>query len=190
MRDASSAYIAALSATNVPMVLFVELQPYTGTTRFCSAPYDIDWNGSTWVGLGNLGSIDPIQETGTLEVTGLTMTLSGMNTAFLAEAFNEQIQGQAAIVYVALLDETYAVLADPIQEFRGRIDTMQIVDTGASGSVTLTVENRLADFKRTNVRRFNSEDQNAYYPADRFFDFVPDMVEKSVVWPNKEFFKQ
>lgn len=189
-RIVATASANALVAANVPMVIFVELQLSSGTIRLCSAPYSMTWNGQLWVGFGRLGSIEPIKETTTLEVTGLKMSLSGVDSAVLSTAFNEHVQGRTALLYLALLDASYAVLPDPIQEFRGRIDIMQIDDTGADGTISLTVENRIADFKRPNVRRFNSADQQALFPGDRFFDFVPDMQEKSIVWPNKDFFKQ
>jgi len=61
------------------------------------------------------------------------------------------------------------------------MDTMD-VELGTTASITVAAESRLADWDRPRVRRYNAADQNISYPSDKGFEFVPQMVEKSIRW--------
>ncbi|MGL4640677.1 MAG: hypothetical protein ACRCVX_13220, partial [Shewanella sp.] len=61
--------------TNVPFVMFVELQFASGTVRFANTSASYFWNGENWLGLANMGQISPIKETSSGEVTGVSLEL-------------------------------------------------------------------------------------------------------------------
>ena len=73
------------------------------------------------------------------------------------------------------------IIADPYLVYRGRMDTMRVV-AGAEATISLTCEGRLADFARARVRRYNNEDQQMVHDGDRFFEYVPSLVNKSIWW--------
>ena len=50
----------------------------------------------------------------------------------------------------------------------------------------MTVEPPTVDWQRPRAGRFNNEDQQSYWPGDRFFEYVPQMVEKQIIWPSKD----
>ena len=56
---------------------------------------------------------------------------------------------------------------------------------GAEPSVALACESRLVDLKRAEVRRYTDADQQAEYPGDRFFEFVPALHEAEIRLPNQ-----
>jgi hypothetical protein len=97
-------------------------------------------------------------------------------------ALAEQYQGRTGIIYFGLMDANWSLIADPIIAFLGRMDVMSI-SLGETASVTVTIEGRFADWERPRIRRYTSEDQAAFEDAtDRFFDYAPTMVEKTVKW--------
>ena len=52
----------------------------------------------------------------------------------------------------------------------------------AIATISVSAESRLAAWDRPNVRRYNHEDQQIDYPGDKFFEFVPQMVDRLLVW--------
>ncbi|AWV21498.1 Transcriptional regulator, LacI family [Roseomonas mucosa] len=59
----------------------------------------------------------------------------------------------------------------------------QAVVDGAEPRVSLTCEGRLVDLERAEVRRYTDADQQAEYPGDRFFEFVPALQEAQISLP-------
>jgi hypothetical protein len=82
----------------------------------------------------------------------------------------------------ALLDAQGAFVADPFPLWAGLMDTMEVTD-GAEPSVALACESRLVDLERAEVRRYTDADQQAEYPGDRFFEFVPALQEAEIRLP-------
>jgi hypothetical protein len=62
------------------------------------------------------------------------------------------------------------------------MDVMVVSDSGATGEIAISVENRLIEFERTAIRRNTAEDQKIDYPTDKGFEFVAEIQEKDIVW--------
>ncbi|NUA26102.1 hypothetical protein [Cupriavidus basilensis] len=176
--DAST--VGAVSARHVPYLFFVQLD-FSQPLRVCSAGYDITWNGYTWLGIGALGNIEPIQEQASLEATGVRLTLSGVPTELVAISLAEQYQGRPCQIWFVPLREDLQLAVQPIRLFSGRMDTMS-TEVGDTATITLSAESRMVTWDRAKVRRYNHEDQYARYPGDRGFEYVPQMVEKQLMW--------
>lgn len=173
---------AAIDAGQLAALLFVEMDFPSGFVRVNNSPVTYQWNGHEWLGLGDLGSIDPINEGASLEARGLAFRLSGVPTTNIYNALGQKSRGRACRVRVALLDPvTYAVLPDPPLMFKGKMDTMPI-KLGSTATITVNVESALVDWGRPRVRRFNHEDQHIDYPADMFFDHLTSVVDKEFRW--------
>jgi len=180
-RATTTATNNALAASQVRAVVFVEMDFPSGMLRMNNSAQNMQWNSLEWLGVGRIGSIEPITEGMTLEARGLRFSISGVDPASIAIALGQQYQGRACRVWFAALNEDYTVVADPYLVFSGRMDTMD-VELGTTASITVAAESRLADWDRPRVRRYNSADQNISYPSDKGFEFVPQMVEKSIRW--------
>jgi hypothetical protein len=180
-RSLTSAVQTALADLNVALVMFVQLEFDSGTVYVTSLAYSKDWDGHIWVGLGSLGSIEPITEGENIEAYGINLTLSGIDTALMSAMLSEQYQGRAVTIWMGALDADHQVIADPVVVFKGRMDTPDI-EVGATATIRLACEGRLADLDRPRVRRYSHEDQIAVYPADKGLEFVPQMVEKQLYW--------
>ena len=184
-RDIHIDNLNASTADVVRPITFIELEYDSGTSRSHSGIGDILWGGHTWLGIGDLGSVDGIEETAELQVNGLTLTLSGLDAAVINKVMNEDYQGRAARVYVGWLDANFNLLADPELVFFGYMDT-QTVTVGQSAQISITVENRLVDWDRPRVLRYNDETQQNRFFGDRGLEFISSAAERSIVWGQKD----
>ena len=180
-RELTPAVEAAFEAENVPLLCFVYLDFTDEPLRATNAPYAVEWNGETWLGLGRLGRIEEIKEGVESASYGLRLTLSGIPNDIIAKAFATHYQGRLVQIWEAPLTAQYQVIADPVEVWRGYMDTMNI-RLGEMAEVELLCESKLADWDRARVRRYNAEDQAIDYPDDKGLEFVPQMVEKELVW--------
>lgn len=176
---------AALAAANVPMLALVSMDFSSSFLYVTNAGYNIQWNGQTWLGLGRLGAIEAIKESPDLAANAVNLKLSGVPAASVNQALTEHYQGRNCIIYAAPLSADYTILADPVEIFSGRMNTMDL-DIGTTATITLNVESRLADWDRPRVRRYNDADQQQEYSGDLGLQYVEQMVEKVLDWTVTE----
>lgn len=155
----------------------------SGWVRINGSPVDLTIGGNLFTGIAGLGAISAVDEAAELRSYDLTVSLSGVPVDAVSLALAEAYQGRAGVVWeVPLSRTTGAPIADPIVVFRGRMDTMTI-EMGQTATVTVTLQNRLADWERPRVLRYTDEDQKRLHPGDKGLEFVPATTEKQIVWP-------
>lgn len=185
-RAPTSAFNTALAAEHLEEVVFVELQFASGTVYVCTRDRDIAWNGQTWLGMGRVGSIEPVEEGAELEARAIVMTLSAIPAEMLAIALNPpDYKNRPARFWSGLLDTSspsaITVVADPVGPFLYRMDSLDF-ELGESGTVRLTAHSRLEDWQRPRIRRYNDADQQAQYPGDKFFEHTEAMAQAEFLW--------
>jgi len=145
---------------------------------------DLAHDSKTYLGAGELLSISSIEETVELRASGITLQLSGIGDPLLSKAKTEDYQGRELTVKLGAFSATNTIVTDPIIVFSGFMDTMTIQDDGTTGTIALTVENRLIEFEKARVRRFTDNDQRIDYPNDDGLEYVSQIQEKAIVWGN------
>ncbi|MCQ4163046.1 hypothetical protein NON00_24425 [Roseomonas sp. GC11] len=174
---------AAATAPVVCPVTLVLLDFASGPMRLWTGLGQIAWAGEIWEGAGALGAIGEIEETTEIRAVSLTLSLSPVPQAVVDIALAEQsYRLRRAEVWGALLNDQGAFVADPFPLWAGHMDTMRVVD-GAESSVSINCESRFIDLERAEVRRYTDADQQAEYPGDRFFEFVPALVDAQISLP-------
>jgi hypothetical protein len=138
----------------------------------------------TYTGAGNLADISPIEEASGTKATGLEFVLSGLNSGLVSTALGEHYQGRAVNVWFAFYNTTTkAILNHPLLVFAGRMNVMAITDTGLLATIALTAESRFIDLQRApNPLFYTNDDQIEQNAGDVFFEFIPDMAEKVILW--------
>lgn len=180
-RTLTTAADNALQSPNLAALFFVEFDFTSGFLRLNNSGVHITWASSLWYGVGRLGAIDAVQEGAELEARTVNFRITGIDPANISRAMGEHYQGRPVKMWLAPLDANHRVVADPVLCFHGLMDTMDI-DLGQVASITASATSRLAAWDRAKVRRYNSEDQAIDYPADKGFEFVPQLVEKELRW--------
>ncbi len=182
-RDITAAANSASQSEVIRPITFIRLEYESGIVTASSADRDFDFNGETYVGLGNLGTISKIEEAAEVRAMGVTCTLTGIPSDFISAELGENYQGRDARIYLGFLDSSYSLIAEPLLVFQGRMDT-QDIRLGKDATVSVNIESRLVDWDRPRVRRYTNEDQQNQYPGDKGLEFVSQMVEKEIVWPG------
>lgn len=177
---------AAASAT-APVatpVILVDLDFASGPFRAWTGLGQLDWAGMSFEGVGSLGAVGEIEETTEIRAVRLTLVLSPVPQEVVDIALAERsFRLRTARLWGGLLDAEGVFVADPFPLWAGLMDTMEVVD-GAEPRVSLSCESRLVDLERAEVRRYTDADQQAEYPGDRFFIFVPALQEAVISLPT------
>jgi hypothetical protein len=188
-RTITPSVAAAIAADRVARTVAVELDFPSGVSRWNASLADIVIDGNVFLGVGNLGTISVTEESAELRAYGLTLVLSGIPRDTVALGLLRGFQNRRGTVWEVPLDpNTFEPLASPVIIFRGRMDTLD-VQLGDTGTVTVALENRLADWDRPRIRRYTDEDQQAAHPGDTGLRFVPATTDKEITWPGREFFE-
>jgi hypothetical protein len=170
-----------LSDTLAPVILFYADFP-TGAVRAWTGVGDLVWDGDTYLGVGNLGSVSSIEETISLQAVGDMFSLSGIKAESLTQVLNDDIQGRDCVVYIGFLDSYGQLIDDPITLFKGLMDVLSIYESANSTYVSIDAESLLRDFEGTRTRRLTDQDQKSEYPGDRGLEYVASLQEAEIFW--------
>jgi hypothetical protein len=172
-RDLPSGMAAAIAAKNVNVAIFCELDWPSAPVRVWSGIGSFTFDGKTFTGLGDLGSITPVQESSDGRANGLTVTLSGIPTDIVAATLDEYYQGRDANIWVGCLTDSGALVSTlPYLQFAGKMDVGSYSADGATASIAITIEGEMIILQQANGRRRTHEDQQLDYPGDLGFEFV------------------
>ena len=136
--------------------------------------------------IGLLGSIDTVEEGFDLQSYGISMTLSGIPKQYREEAFSDAqfttaFQNRPCTIYTAFLNSAHEIVGEPILIFRGQMDGCQL-SMGDNIEMTLGVQSRLINWEIPRGGRYNTHDQQVWYPEDTGFDLIPTLLNKELEW--------
>ena len=185
-RTLTSGMTAVTTADVVRPVYFVRMVFDSGESpsalNLWNGTGDLTYGSNTYIGTGDLLSISQITETSDISATGITVSLTGVKTSFIAIAKDHEYQGRPLSVSLGAFDASGDLIADPVIVFSGFMDTMTISENGAYSTIAIAVENKLVAFERTKVRRYTAEDQKIDHPTDKGFEYVTAIVQKEIIW--------
>ena len=173
-----------LSRDRVTAVIAAQVQFESGTAYVHSGTGTLVLGGYVYYGVGTLGAVDDVQETGTTSPTQLKLTLSGLDMSLFAKTLNERCVGRPAELYLVALDEAgVARVADLI--FKGKVSSTGAT-AGDTNALQYTVSNIFEDWQRPFPDRFTDESHQAAQPGDRIFRYVAQMAERPIYWGSKK----
>lgn len=188
-RGLSTALLSAIAAKTIRPAIFVFCDFASGPVRVWSGKGDFAWGGNTYNGVGALGGISEVEETGNPVANGITLTLSGIPSDLLAVCLDRrQYRGRKVRVWHGFFNvtgDTTALIDTPMSSFAGRMDVMVPTDSGQTSTIALTCENRLVDLDRARERRYTDEDMQQLHPGDGSFRYVAGMQDKTFNWGQK-----
>jgi hypothetical protein len=167
------------------MAVFIDLpDPVWVWTGVGMLPFnDADGNPQEWLGAGHAPySIDTIGEATDGSAQGVRVALSQIPAEFREDIALQAVRGVAFEVYVGALNETMQAVTATNLLWKGRLDEYKVSDAGDSITVEITGESRGIDQRRPSIKRFTNEYHQRLHPGDKFFEYVPQMVEVAVLW--------
>jgi hypothetical protein len=146
------------------------------------ASHNIGYGGVLYRAAGQLLQMAAIDESPSIQVNEVTLTLTGLDPALLAIIENYSMVGDGITIWRAILNEQGQVIGAPIQLFKGISDGAGIEPSNTEMSIGLVVRNRLSDFERSSGRRTNHQEHKSSFPDDEAFSFVASTVEQVISW--------
>ena len=166
--------------------MLVEVYLVKQPIRLTSTKYPVVWNGNTFLANGWLDPIDGISETTDATNYGFDLKLSGVSEALVSLVLSNSDSGERGTVWMALFNESGALVGEPIRLYRGFVDSCEIDDNMNAPKITITLENDLSKFDESQNFRYTNECQKAYFNGDRGFQYVPKMETWSGFWGRQE----
>jgi hypothetical protein len=102
-RGLSPSMLTGIARTDVRPILLFEGQFDGGFVRFWTGYGTISWNGSDWIGAGQLIGISDIEENAEVVATGITVSLSGVDPALVSAVIGEARQNMVGRIWIGLL---------------------------------------------------------------------------------------
>jgi len=183
MRTTSSAVQTEISAAANTPVHLVEVTLGATVYRMTDAYIPLTWGGNEYSQAGHFLGFSDIEESATVQVSKLTVSLSAIDTTYVALLLSQDYLDRPIKIYKGFLDAAGALIVDPLLVFEGRIDSPMIQEDPDAGTAAIAVSasNSWVDFERRIGRFTNHEGQQVYFPGDMGLEFASEIV-KDVVW--------
>jgi len=193
-RTLTTAMISALTAPVVRLAIFAKLLMSNETLYLWSGIGPITWNSMTFDGVGTLGKVSGISESATVEAKGMQISLSGIPSSMIQEALYNTRLFNPVNLWLVCFDSTGVIIGDPVVSFAGLMDKPTVDDDGDTCTITINVENVLADLNRPTCRHYTNSDQQLDLAAtltklglststvDTGFSHVNQIQELTVFW--------
>jgi len=188
-RNITSAFNTAIKSKDVRPIMAVELDFSDGILKMWNGYGDLTMNAGgsskTFIGQGDLLNISGVEESSTLSMSGITLTLAGIKSSLISTALSANYTNRDGSLYLGLFDASRNVIADVYTIFKGKMDVLNIQEGQETTVITLKLESRLVTFEKPANRMYTLEDQKVDFPNDLGFEFIPDLQDKEIIWGKK-----
>ncbi|MFZ9883962.1 MAG: hypothetical protein ACO3ON_00700 [Ilumatobacteraceae bacterium] len=165
------------------IITMAKLEFTSGTVYVHDAVGTLTYDGNNYLGVGQFGSFDIVDENIETVARGIKVTLSGVDASLVPIVMTEVYQGRNATFYVGFLDANMQFVADPEEVWSGRMDTMSIDLGEKTAVISLSCEYRLR--KEPVLARYTDEDQRLAFAGDSFFNLTQFIPRYKATWGDK-----
>lgn len=159
LSNAQNTYLARDALIGITLI---HIPVPDGTDRYYTdCPFDIDLNGQTYTAQGNFLGISEATETGTLQVTNISITISALDIDEVRDLGRSEQINQTVTIRKAFLNQPDLDLVGDsagdtsILVFKGKINGYRIDDAKDTATLTLEVNSQFANFRKKTGRRTN-----------------------------------
>jgi len=177
-----------LSATNQTQIASASLQATILVNLAFDTPIyvhsgigTITFNGNDYLGVGDFGAVDTVEESESISPSPIRLTLSGFDATLIAEALTSGRYGDRITIYEGYRADDGTLVADPWTVAAGTFE-FATIDLGEDNAVTITMQHDLAALDVSDGGRFTDEDQQQRFAGDLGLSFVADSVDKALPW--------
>ena len=140
----------------------------------------------TYLANGFLLGLDTVKESSNINIGSFSIGISAVNQSLISDVLNNGHLNKKVIIKRIFLDSnTYEPIGGAsstlFSVYSGRIEGMNIRESGDDSVMELSVANHWADFKRTSGRRTNNTSQQHHFPLDMSMEFAPQTGDK-LIW--------
>ena len=162
-----------LAGNSFVSVLLVKIQkPDNSYTLWTDAPYDIDFNGDTYLAQGDFLSITEGQETSEIQIHSVSIQISALDVSNITTYATSNIINRTVEIRRAFLDPiTQQLQGDSSGDsgfllFKGRVAAYAVNNNVNNADIVLQVSSQFINFQRTSGRRSNLTNFQREHPDD------------------------
>lgn len=182
----------ALAAADVRIATLAVFDFASGVKRYHNGFGGLTLGGNDYDGLGEIATIEGLEETRSAESHAVTVRASGVDATFLAKALAEtsEVDGRVLAISGQLFDADLAPIGDPLLWWAGYMQPPRIERSepdefsNATQAVSITAENIFYGRHRPPAGRYTDREQQNRFPGDRFCERVAELVSKTINWPD------
>lgn len=181
-----------LEGQTVKLCYLVELEFTTETSRLWTGWGEVNFGGEDWSGVGELGNISDLEQSINGNAPEVNFSLSGvdLNTVNkVRESFVTEALGNKVKVYIQFVndedDQALESYDQPVVIWTGHMRKSGfLVDNEGNKEISLGTESLFSLRSRPNYSQYSSTDQKKRFTGDLGFDFVNQLANKVVTWPD------
>ncbi|MEM7505543.1 MAG: hypothetical protein AAF415_02265 [Pseudomonadota bacterium] len=153
MREIDPALEAEIASGTFRPVAAVVIDWPEETVRMHSRAHPFTYEGETFLGVGDLGSIEGIGERPGLAVREMVLTFKGLLEKQVAQLSEARLRNRRAEVFIGAVDERGQPIGKLIGTFRGnmrskRFEVRRVDVEAVQHWISITVQNFWADIRR------------------------------------------
>lgn len=187
-RELTAAFSAKLLEQVQYLHVLCQIEFPSGTVRFWTGQENANWDGVTFDGVGRAIAFGRISETTDGSVQGVTLDISGIDSADLDDVQDDEFQDSDVTIWIAHVEITASshFVYDPFQYFKGKLDSAEVIDDGTTSTITFKAESKLINQVKRNSWRWTDQDQRQLFPGDLGLEFVAGIQDKKIIWKNEK----
>ena len=188
-RGLTAAVVTALKSDVVRPVTFVTLDFASGILYLHDSIGTFTFGGNDYQGVGDFGSVSSIEEGTDIAPYKVVLKLSGLDPTIsnIATAGTEDYYLRPVDIYMGLLDEDEALIADPQQIWSGFMDVMTLSTGSKNGDeIQLACESELAKVQRSANLKYTHIQQQRVDSDDLFFEYLQDIENVKILWKDRD----
>lgn len=165
----------------LPIYMFAEIDHPDGMVHIWSGVGDIEWDGATWVGRGQLARLSQIQSTQEMTISERTMVLRGVDPSTL-EFLSANVRNRVATFWLGCVRKG-KVVRDPylIDELLMDAQSFPVSENGEA-AIVITGFSGLWTLERPQEIAWSTEEAKLEYADETGFDLIPALASKEVRW--------
>ena len=137
--------------------------------------------GDTYLGVGGYGGITAPRESEALGPAAVTLTLSGVDADYIAEALDSGRVYDRITIYQGYRKDDGTLWDDPWTIWEGWFEYAAI-QADEQSQISITCQHDLSQLTEKDGGRYSDEDQQSEYPGDLGLEYASDMVDVKLNW--------
>jgi len=182
MRNLTSAFKTAIGSQEVLIGAIVEIDYPDNPVRAWSGVGELEWDGKTWTGVGDVGQISAIMEKAGAQAGAVKLTLNGVPPEARARALENSSASRVMRFWLAAFEEdeagVWSVLPDPWKVFQGLTDVHKL----HAGAIEVNIETALTRLRQAKIARYTHQEQQRHFPGDMGCEYGASVNEKPFYW--------
>jgi len=173
----------SLEAESAKDIYFIFLDFANEPLRACTGTRTYNWGEYSWLGIGEIAGISEVADSADIAARPLNFALAGTDSFITAPALSRtNYKGRQAVVYRGFLNPDESLVDEPYAVWSGTMDVGTATYDNNEAGIEIQCEPLASRFLRPNISRYSDQDHQLRWPGDKFYEYLPQMAEKDVIW--------